>query len=151
MDCDPFVNEHIRLSPENQEKMKNGDIEALNIVNKQADKFPKKILIAGGISYYGLSDLIIVEGTMTDFAYGQTLLHYKKNFDEFKLKNKNIIFEQDRASTHTSGANKILANALFGENNWILCPPNSPELSLSYRKFMGKFEKKCKKQKPFGL
>ena len=129
MDCNPFVNEHIRLSPENQEKMKNGDIEALNIVNKQADKFPKKILIAGGISYYGLRDLIIVEGTMTDFAYGQTLLHYKKNFDEFKLKNKNIIFEQDRTSTHTSGANKILANALFGENNWILCPPNSPDLA----------------------
>ena len=23
MDCNPFVNEHIRLSPENQEKMKN--------------------------------------------------------------------------------------------------------------------------------
>ena len=44
MDCSPFVNEHIRLSPENQEKMKNGDIEALNLVNKQADKFPKKIL-----------------------------------------------------------------------------------------------------------
>ena len=42
MDCSPFVNEHIRISPENQEKMKNGDIEALNLVNKQADKFPKK-------------------------------------------------------------------------------------------------------------
>ena len=42
MDCSPFVNEHIRLSPENQEKMKNGDIEALNLVNKQTDKFPKK-------------------------------------------------------------------------------------------------------------
>jgi len=74
MDCSPFVNEHIRLSPENQEKMKNGDIEALNLVNKQADKFPKKILIAGGISYYGLSDLIIVEGTMTDFAYGKNFV-----------------------------------------------------------------------------
>ena len=49
--------------------MKNYDIEALNMVNKQADKFPKKILIAGGggISYYGLSDLIIVEGTNDQF------------------------------------------------------------------------------------
>ena len=43
MVCNPFVNEHIRLSPENQEKMKNGDNEAFNMVNKQADKFPKKI------------------------------------------------------------------------------------------------------------
>ena len=49
MDCNPFVNEHIRLSPENTEKFKNGDIEALNLVNKQAEKFPRKILIAGGV------------------------------------------------------------------------------------------------------
>jgi len=45
--------------------------------------------------------------------------HYyiiKKNFEEFKLKNKNIIFEQEKASTHISGANKILANALLEKN-----------------------------------
>ena len=128
MDCNPFVNEHIRLSPENTEKLKKGDTDALNLLNKDAEKYPKKILIAGGISFYGLSDLIIVEGTMTDFAYGQALLHYKKNFDEFKLKNKNLIFEQNRASTHTSKTNTILANTLFGEEQWILCPPNSPDL-----------------------
>ena len=78
MDLSPFVNEKIRLSKENNEKLKKGDPEALNLLNKQADKYPKQILIAGGISYYVLSDLIIVEGTMTDFAYGQTLLNYKK-------------------------------------------------------------------------
>ena len=129
MDLSPFVNEKIRLSKENSEKLKKGDPEALNLVSKEAEKYPKQILIAGGISYYGLSDLIIVEGTMTDFAYGQTLLHYKKNFEEFKQKNKNLIFEQDRASTHTSHANTLLANTLFGENNWILCPPTSPDLA----------------------
>ena len=47
MDCKQFVNEYIRLTKENQEKMKNGDIETLNLVNKQSDKFPKKIIIAG--------------------------------------------------------------------------------------------------------
>ena len=78
MDLSPFVNEKIRLSKENSEKLKKGDPEALNLVSKEAEKYPKQILIAEGISYYGLSDLIIVEGTMTDFAYGQTLLHYKK-------------------------------------------------------------------------
>ena len=52
---------------------------------------------------------------MTDFAYGQTLLHYKKISKNLK-KNKNLIFEQDRASTHTSRANTLLANTLFGEN-----------------------------------
>ena len=91
MDCNPFVNQLIRLSPENTEKFKNGDTEAFNLVNKQAEKLPKKILIAGGISYYGLSDLIIAEGTMTDFAYGQTLLHYKKilkNFSKCLIRGK---------------------------------------------------------------
>ena len=53
MDLSPFVNEKIRLSKENNEKLKKGDPEALNLLNKQADKCPKRILIAGGISYYG--------------------------------------------------------------------------------------------------
>ena len=74
--------------PKDYDELKKGDPEALNLVSKEAEKYPKQILIAGGISYYGLSDLIIVEGTMTDFAYGQTLLHYKKNFEEFKQKSK---------------------------------------------------------------
>ena len=42
MDCNPFVNEHIRLSPENTEKLKKGDPDALNLLNKDAEKFPKK-------------------------------------------------------------------------------------------------------------
>ena len=52
MDCNPFVNEQIRLSLENAQKLKKGDPDALNLLNKDAEKFPKKILIAGGISFY---------------------------------------------------------------------------------------------------
>jgi len=103
-------------------------------------------LITGGISYYGLSDLIIVEGTMTDFAHGQTPPHHKKNFDEFKQKNKNLIFEKDRVSTHTSHANTLLANTLFGENKWILCPPTSPDLAYPIENLC-QFKKKRQKQK----
>jgi len=102
MNLSPFAKEKIRLSKESNEKLKKREPEALNLLKKQADKYPKQILIAGVISYYGLSVLIIVDGTITDFAYGQTLLHYKKNFDEFRKKNKNLIFVQDRASNHTS-------------------------------------------------
>ena len=47
MDLSPFVNEKIRLSKEKNEKLKKGDTEALNLLNKQADKYPKQILIAG--------------------------------------------------------------------------------------------------------
>ena len=41
-------------------------------------------MLAGGISYYGLSDLIIVEGIMAEFAYDQVILLYKKTMEEFK-------------------------------------------------------------------
>ena len=85
---------------------------------------------------------------MTDFAYGQTLLHYKKNFDEFKRKNKNLIFEQDRASTHTSHANTLLANTLFGENQWILAPPNSPDLAYPIENLWANLKKKVKNRNP---
>jgi len=47
MDCNPFVNEHISLSPKNIEKFTKGDIETLNLVYKHEDKFLKKILIMG--------------------------------------------------------------------------------------------------------
>ena len=50
--------------------------------------------------------VIIVEGTMTEFAYGQAILLYKKNMEEFKKINKNIIFEQDGATCHTSKSNQ---------------------------------------------
>ena len=105
-------------------------------------------MIAEGISYYGLSDLIIVEGTMTDFAYGQTLLHYKNNYEEFKKINKNIIFEQDRASTHTSKANTILANSLFGNDKWILCPPTSPDLAYLIENLWAILKKNVKNRNP---
>ena len=37
---------------------------------------------------------------MTDFAYGQDLLHYKKNFEEFKQKNK-YLFSNKTGHTPT--------------------------------------------------
>ena len=37
--------------------------------------------------------------------------------EEFKKKNKNIIFEQDGATCHTSKANQKLLNYVFGEKD----------------------------------
>ena len=42
MDLSPFVNEKIRLSKENNEKLKKGGLETLNLLNKKVDKYPKK-------------------------------------------------------------------------------------------------------------
>ena len=61
------MNKKIRSSKENTKKSKKGEPEAFELINKEEDKFPKKILTAGGISYYDLIHIISVEGTMTDY------------------------------------------------------------------------------------
>ena len=63
-------------------------------MEREEEKFPKSLMLAWDISYYGLSDLIIIKGTMTEFAYGQAIVLYKKNMEEFKKINKNIIFDK---------------------------------------------------------
>ena len=42
-------------------------------------KFEDSIMIAGGISFYGLSNLLFLDGSMNSFAYGQTLLFFKED------------------------------------------------------------------------
>ena len=74
------------VSQENNEKYKKGDPATLQMTNKEVNKFPKSIMIAGGISYYGLSDLLVLEGTMNEFSYAQAILYYKENIDELKKK-----------------------------------------------------------------
>ena len=49
-----------------------------------------------------MSDLILLNGTMTDFSYAQALEFYKEKYEDFKKHNKNLYFEQDGASCHTS-------------------------------------------------
>lgn len=58
------MNEKIWLSKENNEKYNKGDPAVLQMTVKETNKFPKSIMIAWGISYYGLRDLLILEGTM---------------------------------------------------------------------------------------
>ena len=62
---------------DNTQKLKKGDPEVLKLMERDREKFPKSIMLAGGISYYGLSDLMVVEGTMNEFAYAQAILLYK--------------------------------------------------------------------------
>ena len=56
----------------------------------------KGIIEAGGISYYGLSDLMLMKGTMNGFQYAQRLFNYKDNIQKLNEEyNCNLIFEQD--------------------------------------------------------
>ena len=66
---------------------------------------------------------MVAEGTMNEFAYAQAISLYKKNIEEFKKINKNIIFEQDIVTCYTSKANKKLLDLIFWKKGWI---QNSP-------------------------
>ena len=67
------------LDPEDQKKLKSGDRNAYSLLKWPEHKFQKSLIIADGISYYDVTNLIIVEGTMNNFVYGQTLLFYEED------------------------------------------------------------------------
>ena len=88
-------------------------------------------MVAGGISEYGLSNLVFCSGTMNNFSYKQFLLFLKKDMDNLKEKNlleKDLIFQQDNASCHKSKESLEAIEVLFGDNK-IWWPANSPDLS----------------------
>ena len=52
-------------------------------------------MIDGGISYHGLSKLIILDGTLNEFLYGQVLLFYKDDINSLNLMhNSTFILEK---------------------------------------------------------
>ena len=65
------------------------------MINRETKKYEPSIIVAGGVSFYRLSDLILLKGTMKEFLYAQVLEYYKENFDDFKEQNKNLLFEQE--------------------------------------------------------
>ena len=119
--------ESIRLSSKIKNKIKNGEEEGYKKINRETKKYEASIIVAGGVSFYGLSDLILLEGTMRDFSYAQAIEFYKENYEEFK-KNENWYFEQDGASCHTSKKIKLLLENLFGDK-LIQNAPHFPDIA----------------------
>ena len=79
-----YIHDSIRLSDDNKKNLKKGDKEAFKLINKEEKKFEPSILIDGVIYSGGLTDLIINEGTLNEFAYAQVLLFYKDWYKELK-------------------------------------------------------------------
>ena len=50
-------NESIRVSSRIKNKIKKGDKEGYNKINRETKKYEPSIILAGGVSFYGLSDL----------------------------------------------------------------------------------------------
>ena len=82
--------------------------------------FEPSIIVAGGVSYFGLSCLILLKGTMKEFSYSQALEYYKESFEKFQKQNKNIFFEQDGASCHSS-KKKEAAKKSFWRQSYSKC------------------------------
>ena len=149
IDLSAYTNDSIRLDPEMQEELKNGKKEVYNLINREKRKFEKSLMIAGGISYYGLSHLIFLEGTMNDFAYGQACLFYKDDIDSIRDKyGVKVIFEQDGAAVHKTRANITLLNRLFGEYGWIQNAPNSPDLAYPIEDLWSIIKPRVKRRNP---
>ena len=106
-------------------------------------------MVAGGISYFDLTNIIFVEGTMNDFAYGQAIIFYKEDIEKINRENNTtLIFEQDSASCHKSKSNKILLDLQFGKNGWIQNPQNSPDLAFQIEDLWGIIKPHVKKRDP---
>ena len=147
----PFTHDSIRLSPETKNNLKKNR-KIFNLINRLLKKFEESIMIARGICYYGLGKLMILEGTLNEFGYGQALLFYQEDIKRLNSENKvNFIFEQDGAKSHTSKANLNLLNNLFSEGNWLQNPPNSPDLAYPIEDIWAIIKPRIKRREPKSL
>ena len=135
--------ESIRLSSKIKKQIKKGDEKGYKKINRETKKHEPSIIIAGGVSFYGLSDLILLNGTMTDFAYAQTLEFYRENYEEFKRQNENLYFEQDGASCHTSKKIKALLEKYF-DDKLIQNAPHSPDIAYPIETLWSELKKMVK-------
>lgn len=138
-----FTHDYIRLSPDIDNDKK------YDLLNRPVRKFENSITIAAGINYYGVSKLLFLEGTMTEFSYAQALLFYKEDIEQIEKKtNSKLIFEQDGASSHTSKSNIFLLNKLFTKDGWLQNPPNSPDLAYPIERLWGLIKPRVKRRGP---
>ena len=121
-------NESIRISSKVKNKLKSGDEEGYKLINRETKKFEPSIIVAGGVSYYGLSDLILLKGTMQEFSYSQALEYYKDNYENFQKQNKNMFFEQEGPPHIHQKTIKALLEILFSDN-LIQNAPHSPDIA----------------------
>ena len=117
----------IRLTKENQMKLKQGNEEIKKLITVEVEKHPKGVMVAGGVSSAGVGKLNFVVGTMDSCAYKQTLLNYQNDINYLNEKyNKNLIFQQDNAPCHVSKDAQTVLENMKKLKDW---PPNSPDFS----------------------
>ena len=116
----------IRLTKEFQQKLKEDNPEVKKLLTVEVEKHPKGVMVAGGVSYYGVGKLNFIIGAMDSVAYAQTLEFYKQDIQRFKELGVNLIFQQDNSPCHCSADITKKLSKMKKLDFW---PPNSPDLS----------------------
>jgi hypothetical protein len=145
IDLSNYVNDAIRLSKKNEQKLKNGELDIYDLITRPQKKFEKSIMVAGGISCNGVGKLMLLNGTENEFCYAQAILNYKKDVERLSWGNDMLIFEQDGARSHTSKSNIALLNKTF---KWIQNPPNSPDIVYPIEDLWGILKNRVKRRNP---
>jgi len=116
----------IRLSKKTQRLLKQNDQEVEKLLTIPVEKNPRGVMVAGGVSYYGVGKLTFIIGAMDSCAYNQTLYHYQKDIEYYKSMGVDLIFQQDNSPSHVSAEIRQTLSTMNKLDFW---PPNSPDLS----------------------
>ena len=115
----------IRLDQKDFDEFKSGKGSLFEKIARPMPKYPRGIMVSGGVSYKGVSKLIFIIGTQTSFYYLQTLELFKEDLERL---DKNLYFQQDNPTCHVGKKSKEYINSNF-LNKLDFWPPNSPDLS----------------------
>ena len=90
--------------------------------------YEKTFMVAGGVSYYGVSKLVFCAGNMNTESYIKTLDFFCEDVKRLNsIGETTLYFQQDGAPCHNSVESKTHITNLFPlEMTW---PANSPDLS----------------------
>ena len=116
----------IRLTKKTKLQLKQNNQEVEKLLTIPVEKNPKGVMVAGGVSYYGVGKLNFIVGVMDSCAYEQTLHYYQEDMDYYKSLGVDLIFQQDNCPSHVSAEIKQTLNKMYKLDFW---PPNSPDLS----------------------
>ena len=115
----------VRLCRKSKRRIKQGNVKALKLLEKEIPKHSQGIMVAGGVCSNGIGKLKFIIGTMDTSAYKQTLDYYKEDLINLS-EGKKLIFQQDNAPCHVSKGSLSKLENMDYLRNW---PPNSPDLS----------------------
>lgn len=110
----------IHLDSKGYNEYKSGEGKLYEKICKPIEKFPKDIMVAGGLSRNGMGRLIFVTGTMNSFSYLQALESYKSDIERM---NNNLFFQQDNVPCHVGKKSLECINQNF-KNHLDFWPPN---------------------------